>query len=355
MIGYFATAPIVGYWGDRLPRRGLIVAGVVAWCLGTLLTAWAHGLVSLICFRVLIGFGEASYGTLGPSWIAAAYPESQRNNAISLFYIAIPVGSALGFVLGGFMAALWGWRAAFLVAGVPALVLAALVMLQREPKRMARGKDAGGVVPALWEYLRLARIRPYRLVVLGYVAQTFALGGFGAWAAAFLERAHHMATRDADRFFGLALVVSGLVATLGGGAIGTWWQRRSRAGYASLLAVSAVLAVPFGFAAFLVASAALSKLCLVAAMLLLFTSTGPLNTLILETAPAALRASAMAASIFAIHLFGDLWSPLLVGWISDRAGSLRLAILVSLPPAIVICAVFWLVLARVMAVESRAS
>jgi MFS family permease len=350
MIGYFATAPLFGYLGDRLPRRWLIAAGVLAWCAGTMLSGAAGGFASLLCFRILVGLGEASYGTIGPAWIADAYPAAQRNNALSLFYIALPVGSALGFVAGGAIAAHWGWRAAFVVAGLPAVALTVPLFFCPEPPRPAprAARISGGWRAAAANYWGLIRTRTYRLVVLGYVAQSFTVGGFGVYAAAFFERRHHMTFAAADRFFGLSLVAMGLVATLAGGALGTWWQRKSRAGYGRLLALSAVLAVPPAFGTFLLREEAWAQASLVVTMFFIFLPTGPLNTMILETAPAALRASAMAGSIFAIHLFGDLWSPLIVGALSDRFGSLRDAILITLPVALVVCAGFWLRLAGVL-------
>ncbi len=352
MVGYFVTAPVFGYLGDRLSRRWLIAFGVAVWCAGTMLSGTAHGIGALICFRILVGVGEASYGTLSPSWIADLYPPARRNNALSIFYVAIPVGSALGYIVGGGLAAAYGWRVAFMVAGLPGLLFAAALLFQAEPRRGASdpatatpgapdARGAGGIRGAVRIYGGLLRLRDYRLVVLGYVAQTFALGAFGTYAAAFLERSHHLKYADADRFFGSSLVLTGLAATAVGGVLGTAWQKRSAAGYASVLALSGVLAVPASFAAFLVPDLGWAKVSLVAAMFLLFLSTGPVNTLILETVPIAERAAAVAASIFAIHLFGDLWSPMLVGWLSTRLGDLKEAILLTLPGAVVLCGVFW--------------
>ena len=137
MLGYFLTAPIFGYLGDRMPRRWLIAAGVFVWSLGTLLSGHANAYVSLLLFRTLVGFGEASFGTISPGWIADLFSPTKRNNAISWFYLAIPVGSALGYILGGWIAAHYGWRAAFLFAGYPGLLLAFLLFLLREPARGA--------------------------------------------------------------------------------------------------------------------------------------------------------------------------------------------------------------------------
>lgn len=343
MLGYFLTAPIFGYLGDRLSRRTLIAAGVFVWSLGTLLSGHCSTLGALIFFRVLVGFGEASFGTISPGWIADLFPAARRNNAISIFYLAIPVGSALGYMLGGFMAARYGWRSAFLLAGYPGLVLALGVFFLPEPMR---GASEPSVIkkqePLGWRvYGQLIGFRSYLLVVAGYIAQTFALGGFAFWAPTFLHRVHGMDIEAAGRFFGLSLVVTGLVATLAGGYVASRWQRRTGTGYAWVLALSSLAAAPAAYAAFALGDLAAAKLGLIAAMALLFLATGPVNTLILETVPPAMRACAMAASIFAIHLLGDLWSPKLVGYLSDQWGDLQRAALWVLPVSLVVSAFFW--------------
>lgn len=347
MLGYFLTAPLFGYLGDRWPRRWLVAAGVLVWSVGTLATGHASALGMLILFRVLVGFGEASFGTISPGWIADLFPPARRNLAISFFYPAIPVGSALGYVVGSTIAAHHGWRAAFLWAGYPGVALAFLLLWMREPKRGAADPTAGQVAEAGWRnFVQLLKYRRYRLVVAGYAAQTFALGGFALWAPTFLHRVHGMEFTAAGQFFGGALVVAGLVATLTGGVLASVWQRRDSRGYARLIGLSATLAVPLGFAAFLLGDGAWARAALVLAMFLLFLPTGPVNTLILETVPVTMRASAMAASIFAIHLFGDLWSPAIVGALSDRLGSLREAVLL-LPAALAVSAAFWIRLATI--------
>ncbi len=354
MWGYFLTAPIFGYLGDRCPRRWLIAAGVFVWSLGTLLSGHASLLASLIFFRLLVGFGEASFGAISPGWIADLFPAGRRNTAISIFYLAIPVGSAIGFIVGTSIAAHYGWRAAFQWAGYPGLALAGLLFFLREPERGSADDGGAGLERPGWRaFLALLKFPRYRLVVAGYAAQTFAMGGFALWAPTFLYRVHGMGYEAAGHFFGATLVVAGLVATLVGGFAGTVWQRHNPAGYAWVLALSAVLAVPAAFAAFLLPDPALARVALVAAMFLLFLPVGPVNTLILETVPVASRASAMALSIFAIHLLGDLWSPQMVGHLSDHFGSLHLAVLL-LPFALVVSAGFWLRLAVQSRVNSPA-
>jgi MFS family permease len=355
MLGYFVTSPFFGLLGDRLGRKWLIALGIFIWSLGTVLTGFAGGFVALLWYRVVVGVGEASYATISPSLISDTFGPDRRNNALTIFYVAIPVGAALGNFIGGWIAAYASWRTAFIWAGAPGLALALVLLPFREPER---GQAEGGIdphaaKPTARDVLKLLTIPDYLLVVLGYAAYTFAMGGFAHWAPTFLQRAHGVPVDKAGQFFGAVLVVSGLVGTMVGGFAATAWQRRNRAGYALTLALSVFAAVPAAFMAFLFQARFPSMSCLAAAMFLLFLSTGPVNTLILETVPMKLRASAMAVSIFTIHLLGDLWSPKIVGHLSD-ATSLRKAVLI-LPGALVIGGALWLALALKTMLRARRS
>lgn len=347
MVGYFLTSPLFGWLGDRWSRKWLIAAGIVVWSLATVLTGLVSEFAMLVACRVAVGLGEASYATISPSLIADVYGPARRNNALSIFYTAIPVGAALGYLLGGEVQALWGWRYAFVVAGLPGLILAALLLPFAEPTRgAADGVDAAKPQrPSVRDVLKLFVNLEYSLVVWGYAAYTFALGAFAFWGPTFFETIHSLSTASADRFFGGTMVVAGLVGTLAGGLAGTAWQRRCRAGYALLLSLSTLAAVPVSWAALQANRAAVAMAFMAVAMLLLFLSTGPVNTLILETVPVHVRASAMAVSIFLIHLAGDMWSPELVGRLADAwGGDLQRAVLI-LPGVLGIAAGLWSALA----------
>lgn len=346
MIGYFVTSPIFGWLGDRFPRKWLIAAGILVWSIGTILTGYAPSFVSMICFRVLVGLGEASYATISPSLISDSYPPEKRNNSITIFYVAIPVGAALGTMIGGFIAEHWGWRHAFIWAGAPGLLLALVLLPFAEPQRgSAEGRTSEATKkPSAADIARLFTIPDYLLVVLGYTAYTFAGGAFGLWGPTFLIKMHEMPVARADAFFGAVLVIAGLVGTMIGGFAATAWHKRNPAGYAWTLGLSVLATAPLAFAAFLVHDRLGAMVYLAAAMFCLFLSTGPVNTLILETVPINLRASAMAVSIFMIHLFGDMWSPEIVGRIADARGSLREAVLI-LPLALIVAAALWITLA----------
>src|SRR5882724_3289223 len=110
MIGYFFTSPVFGWLGDRWPRKWLIAAGIFVWSVGTVLTGFAGTFVLIIACRALVGLGEASYATISPSLISDTFPPARRNNALTIFYVAIPVGAALGTIIGGEVAAHFSWR-----------------------------------------------------------------------------------------------------------------------------------------------------------------------------------------------------------------------------------------------------
>jgi len=347
MIGYFVTSPVFGWLGDRCSRKWLIAAGIFVWSVGTILTGFATTFAMMIAFRLLVGLGEASYATISPSLISDSYGPAKRNNALTIFYVAIPVGAALGMTIGGLIAAKWGWRHAFIWAGAPRLLLALVLLPFAELKRgQAEGKTAEAAKkPSVRDIVNLFRIPEYVLVVLGYSAYTFALGAFGIWGPTFLQRVHGVTVDKAGEFFGAVLAVAGLGGTMIGGFAATAWQKRNRAGYAWTLGLSVLAAVPLAFGAFLAGSTFWSMSFLAAAMFFLFLSTGPVNTLILETAPVNLRASAMAISIFMIHLFGDICSPVIVGWLSESfGGNLQKAVLI-LPVALIVASALWLALA----------
>jgi MFS family permease len=355
MIGYFITSPFFGYLGDRVSRKWLIAVGIFVWSLGTVLTGLAGTFTLLLACRVLVGVGEASYATISPGLISDSFGAARRNNALTIFYVAIPVGSAMGYIFGGSMDNHFGWRQAFYWAGAPGFLLALVLLPFKDPQRGQADAAPGTSTakPNFKAFLKLFTNPKYMLVVGGYVAYTFALGAFAFWGPTFLEKVHGLSTAKADNFFGAVIVVAGLVGTMAGGFAATAWQKRNPAGYAWLLAISILLAVPVSFVALHTASTTTAMSFLAAAIFLLFLSTGPVNTLILESVPVNLRSSAMALSIFMIHLFGDMWSPQIVGWLADHKLGLQSALLI-LPPALLVGGLFWLGLALLTRREGRA-
>lgn len=348
MLGYFLTSPIFGWLGDRYPRKWLIAGGVAIWSIATIASGFSATFATMIATRVVVGVGEASYATLAPTIIDEIADAKNKNRWLSIFYVAIPVGSALGFLIGGHLEDLYGWRAAFRIAGGPGIVLALVTVFIAEPKAQARPLEASSGFAA---YLELARRPAYRATVLGYVAQTFALGGFVAWAAPFLYRKLCLQLPVANSRFGMITVVTGLAGTALGGYLADRWpgEDRVRAGL-RVCAWSSIVAAPVALAAVFAGTSTAFLVALAICELAIFTSVAPINAAVMRTVPTHLRARAMAASIFAMHLLGDLISPPVIGGLSDHFGDdhafcsgargLQLGMYL-LPAAIAVSAVLW--------------
>jgi sugar phosphate permease len=343
----------------------LIAIGVACWSFATVLSGFAVNFFTLFAARAAVGVGEAAYVTIAPSLLSDYFPVRQRGRIMAIFFCAIPVGSALGYVVGGQVDKLYGWRAAFFVAGVPGLILAALCLLLRDPPRgiqdQAAGKAKEAAKPlrssmsreAIKTYARLLRNKPYALTVLGYAAYTFAIGGLAYWMPAFLERTRGLSRIDATRNFGTIVVVTGFIGTFIGGWMGDYLARSSRTGYLWLSAVATLAAAPFVWLALTTASTTLYTVYMVIAQLLLFLSTGPINAAIVNLVIAGERATAIALSVFAIHVLGDAISPLLVGAISD-ASSLQQGVKI-LPVAVLIGGFVWIWAARAQGASKAVS
>lgn len=318
MLGYFVTSPLFGALGDRWARRGLIALGVFVWSLATAASGFAAGFLSLIAARIFVGVGEASYATLSPTIIDDLSGPAQKNRFLAIFYAAIPVGSALGYVLGGQIEHMFGWRAAFYVAGAPGLALAVLCLLIDEPARTSTA--SAHHASFLSSVGKLLAIPMYRFAVLGYIAYTFALGAFAAWAPKYLDSRLGLPLHVADHWLGVILALTGFAGTALGGWLGDRWRGgggdRTRASL-QVCAIFTALAAPFALLTLLAGSPTLFFASIGVTEFFLFVSTAPVNAALLGSVPASLRASGMAMSIFAIHLFGDLISPPMVGSISD--------------------------------------
>ena len=144
MFSYFMISPIFGWLGDRQPRYRLMAVGVGLWSLATVASGAVKSFSALVASRLCVGVGEAAYGSISPSVLTDLFPKNVRGKVFAIFFMAIPVGSALGFVLGGVLEKMIGWRHAFWVAGVPGLVLAAGLLFLTEPKRGAFDEEELG-------------------------------------------------------------------------------------------------------------------------------------------------------------------------------------------------------------------
>lgn len=337
IIVYSMTSPIFGSLGDSKKRPPLIAIGVGIWSLATGLAGFARGFWTLFIARATVGVGEAAYGTIAPALLSDQFPIERRGRIMAVFFSAIPIGSAAGYVLGGLADHHFGWRAAFWIAGFPGILLALLVLLVRDPPRGQN--DAAGTVKAAGGYKNLFRNRPFILSVLGYAAYTFALGGLGYWMPAFLERARGMPRSEATVTFGGIVIVTGFVGTFLGGFLGDWLLPRTKQSYLWVSGIATLLAAPLTLAGLMARDKAVYLTAIILAEVLIFMCTGPVNSAILNAVSPMERATAVGLSVFLMHFLGDIPSPPIIGALSDRY-SLEKGVLV-VPVAIAVAGVIW--------------
>jgi len=356
LIVYMLASPVFGRLGDRGNRPRLLAAGVALWSLATAAGAFAGSYAALFAARAAVGVGEAAYATIAPAMLADLYPREKRGRAFAVFFLATPVGSALGYILGGLIDQRYGWRAAFLVAGAPGLLLALAFLALRDPPRGGAEPEESGdlrspgpqearVAGFFGPWRRLLRNGLYVRTVAGYAAYTFALGALAFWTPAFLERVRGVPRAEATVVFGAIAVATGIVGTLAGGWLTDKLKPEGRRPELWLSGWATLAAAPFAAAAFFLPERSAYLTAIVVAELLLFCSTGPINAVIVGVVSPAERATASALAIFAIHAFGDVPSPPLVGLISDSRG-LKTAFLLLLPPALLVGGWIWLAASR---------
>ncbi|MBV9481081.1 MAG: MFS transporter [Acidobacteria bacterium] len=316
LIFYTLAAPVMGPLADRYSRRLIIALGAFAWSAVTLLTAVTYTYQALLIRHTLVGIGEASFVTISPTFVADLFPESKRGRVLGVFYLAIPVGFALGYLIGGYFGTRLGWRAPFYVAAVPGFVLGAVMLVMPEPER---GQfDSIGETDERGKVLGLAHNPAFLTATLGMAMMTFAQGGLLVWMPTFLSRMRGYTLGQANNLFGLIIAADGTVAALAGGWLGDRLLGRTKGAYYLVSAVSMACGLPVMVVALFHRGPAMLPGIVLAAFLLLL-NTAPLNAAIINSVGAHIRATAIAVNLFVIHFLGDAFSPWLIGKISDRS------------------------------------
>ena len=323
-IFYMCAAPFMGPLSVRFSRKRVIVVGALVWSVATLLTAFTKNFNELLIRHTLVGIGEASFVILSPTLVADMFPVEKRGRVMGVFYLAIPVGTALGYLLGGFLGPKYGWRAPFYVGAAPGVVLALLLLLIPEPP-LGQFDPPESKAPERDTLKSLLHNPAFLTATLGMAMMTFALGGLQVWMPTFLHRVHGYSLGKASLIFGLSTLVNGLFASLAGGWISDRLLRRTKSAHYLVSAVSLGLGIPAMCVA-LFASGRPMVVGIFVAEFFLLLNTGPLNAAVISSVGPHVRAAALAANIFIFHLLGDVPSSALIGYLSDKY-SLQLAFL----------------------------
>jgi MFS family permease len=347
MIVYTLVSPVMGWFGDRYHRKGLLAAGVGLWSLATVGTAFSHGFYDMFFWRALLGVGEATYGVIAPSLLSDLFRPAHRGRVMGLYFLALPLGGAVGMYVGGHVAHLWGWRAVFWVVGLPGILAALAGLFIVDPGRGAsegkahsnrrqpgeprrplgrRGASEGkahsnrGRRPHLSDYVAMLRTPTFFFNTAGLAAVTFATGAYAAWGPAFYQTVRGLTNQQAANWIGVMIALAGLVGIVVGIGLADLLLRFTRRAYLLMAGMAVALAVVPGALAIVDPDRDSSLRIMFVAMLPMAMVLGPCNTVTANVVPASRRSSGFALSIFLIHLFGDIASPILIGAISQFCG-----------------------------------
>ena len=339
MLVYMCYAPLVGYFADRTQRQKWIGASALIWSAATLACAAAKNYAGLLFTRGLIGVGEAGFTTIAQPFLAENYPKEKRATILAAFGLALPAGSALGYLLGGLIGQHWGWRAAFMLAGVPGLFLGILALTRLKDQRRLLQPSADK--PVAKDYLALLKNKPFLFICLAHAMITFIIGGLSAWMPTYLHRYLEMDVARAGAIFGALVVVCGAAGTYIGGKLADKLLRATPKAYFWVMALAlAGLAVP-AWTGIQTGNVPLALTCFGLAIVCLFLPTGPIAAAIVASTRAKVHSMAFAVNIFLIHALGDALSPVLVGQASDMWG-LKTAVLLCCTAAAPGLAFTWL-------------
>ncbi len=336
LVSYMISAPIFGWLADRMSRWLIIGASVILWSAATAASGIVSTFALLLTMRLFVGVGEGGYGPAAPTIISDLFPLAVRGRALSYFYVALPVGSAIGYAIGGFVTSHWGWQTAFFAVAPPGVLLGLACFIRRDPReqieRLKQQRRA-----TLRDYLGLVRIRSYVLNTLAMTALTFAIGGMAFWVPGYLQ--YRGLPPSSRIIFGGILVFAGLTATLLGGFTGDFLRKRFAGSYFLVSGIGIMIAFPFSVAMLFTPFPAAWVMMFIA-IFFLFFNTGPSNTALANVTDPSVRATAFALNILVIHALGDAAAPPLIGVVADRT-NMNVAFLV-VSAMMLVAGVLWL-------------
>jgi MFS family permease len=315
-VTYMVSAPVLGLLADRFSRWMIVGSAVILWSLASGGSGLAATFGILFATRVCVGIGEGGYGPAAPTILSDLFPIQTRGRVMAIFCAAIPVGSALGYVIGGLIGAHLGWRWAFYLVAPPGLLLGLFCFWQRDPRVAADHVVQKSPRRSIRHYLNLFRTRSYLINCIAMTLMTFVTGGLGFWVPAYL-RYRNQSADVGMTIFGLITVVAGLVSTLLGGVIADKWRSRLPGSYFWVSGIGMLIACPIFIVSLYVPFPA-AWIAMFLAIFFLFLNTGPSNTALANVSLPAVRATAFAVNIFVIHAFGDVQAFWLLGYIGGH-------------------------------------
>jgi MFS family permease len=322
---------------DRWLRRRVIALAAAVWSAAMAITGGARSYGMLLFGRAVLGLGEAGYGPAALAWLSDLYPPHRRTRIVGIHDTGVMLGSAAGYALGG-VGAILGWRAVFNLAALPGFALAILIWFLPEPAKGRSDYEALGVDPqkACEPTMSIAAtaggLLSVRTLMVTYTAGaliTFAIAGTTYWLPSFAVRLHGFRQDAFGILTGLLTVVAGALGVLSGAFLADRLLQRRAAGRLLTISLAALLGSPLAIGAILVPNRLLFVALSALAMTAFALSLPCIAPLLHQVCQPQARATAMGFYLLFVHTLGNAPAPTLVGWLSDRTGDLRVAVLAA--------------------------
>lgn len=311
----------IAKFADKGHRVNIICAALATWSAMTVVSGMALNFWQLVLARIGVGIGEAGCTPPAHSLIADYFPRQERSRAIAVYMMGVPLGILVGFLAGGWINELYGWRIAFIALGLPGLFVALVAKLTiREPNRGQFDKYDNRDSPSL-SLLRTLRylwsISSFRYLVAGVALTSFVGSGVGQWHAVFFIRNHEMNTGELGVWLAMMSGLCGAIGIFLGGYLSQRFAGKNESLQLKIILLGTLLMILPGIASLIAVNKyiALSSVGMLSA--LYFLHYGPCYALILSLAPSHMRAMASAITLLVVNLIGLGLGPQVVGLISD--------------------------------------
>ncbi len=340
---FYVTAGIpIARWADKSNRRNIVALAIGTWSFMTAISGAAQNYLQLLAARVGVGVGEAGGSPPAHSIISDIFPPERRAGALSFYSMGVNIGVLFGFLFGGLLNDAFGWRVAFVVVGLPGIIIALLVRFTlAEPIRgLADARTVNEEAEPLSQVLGLLWNRvSFRFMALGAAMNAFAVYSMNSWTASYFIRSYDMTSGEIGVWLALILGLGGAIGLLLGGLLAERLAQRDIRWYMWIPTIGAFIAVPFAAGTYAASDHVTALWLFVIPGFLATVYLG--NTLAMVHGLVGLRMRALASAIlfFVLNIIGLGGGPWLVGIISDYLNptmgveSLRYAMLYVIPIA----------------------
>ncbi|EIF44073.1 major facilitator superfamily transporter [gamma proteobacterium BDW918] len=353
---FYVTAGIpIARWADRANRRNIVALAVFTWSFMTSISGLAQNFAQLLLARIGVGVGEAGGSPPSHSMISDIFPPQKRATAMGLYSSGVNIGILFGFLLGGWLNEFFGWRVAFVVVGLPGILLAIIVRFTiTEPMRgQSEARTASVTQAPLTEVLYVLWSRhSFRYLSMGAALNAFAGYATANWTASFMIRSHGMTTGELGTWLALILGLGGAIGVIAGGYISDKLSKRDKRWYMWMPVLALVVGLPFTAAAFTVDGKYMALACLIIPGIIMNSYLGNVIAMSHGLVGLSMRATASAILFFIINIIGLGLGPWSVGLLSDLltpsfgAAALGMALLYIVPPIMMMSALFFYAASR---------